>query len=144
MAVTLNQVVKSLNDFADDHAQIGHFFFGQEPNFDTSGTTNGVSMIVDTEPHPLSESTLTYTFKVYMGDLVHKDLSNRTEVLSDTLLIMLDLIAWAQHPDRDWAFERSSTITEFDDSFDCEMYGHWAIIKLKTSSPFDRCAIPTN
>lgn len=142
--MTLNQTVKSLNDFATAHSQIGHFFFGETPNFDTSGTTNGVCMIVDTEPFPLSESTLTYVFKVYMGDLVHKDLSNRTEVLSDTLQILLDLVAWAQHPDREWVFERSTNIEEFNDSFDCELYGQWITIKLKTSAPFNRCAIPTN
>lgn len=141
--VTRNQVVKSFEEFADEHAQIGHFFEGQIFNFDTSGTTNGISMILDAEPHALSESTLSYGWKLYMGDLVQKDLGNRRDVLSDTLLVFLDFVAWAQHPDRDWVFERTSNINEFEDSFDCEMSGVWATIKLKTSSPFDRCAIPT-
>lgn len=139
---SLNQVVKSLNDIADNHQQINHFFFGEEFDFDTSGTVNASAMIVVLQPSSLQGSTLTYSFKVYVGDLVHKDLSNKTDVLSDTMLIALDIIYELQDPDYDGVVDTNITLNDFEDSFDCELYGHWFDLKIKYSNPFDRCAIP--
>lgn len=141
---TLNEVVQSLNDIATNHQQINHFFFGEEWDFATSGTVNCPAMITVLQPLPLVGSTLTYVFKVYIGDLVQKDLSNKTEVLSDCLLIALDVVYQLQHNDYAWVLDNKNNIVfnDFEDSFDCELYGYWFEIRLKVSSPFDRCAIP--
>lgn len=142
--MTLNEVVANLNSIADNHLQINHFFFGDEWDFATSGVVNCPAMIVVLEPSNLTTSVLTYNFKIYVGDLVHKDLSNKVEVLSDTLQICLDIIYSIQNPDYNWAIESNTiTLTDFEDSFDCELYGHYFNLKIRTSSPFDRCAIPT-
>jgi len=141
--MTINQVVKNLNNIAENHKQINHFFFGEEYDFASSGVVNCPAMIVVLEPSLLQTSVLTYNFKIYIGDLVQKDLSNKTEVLSDTLLILLDVIYQVQSTIYDWSFDTSSiTITDFEDSFDCELYGNWCNMKLRISSPFDRCSIP--
>lgn len=141
---TLNQVVKSLNDIADNHLQINHFFFGEEWDFASSGTVNTSAMIVVLQPSVLSGSTFTYDFKIYIGDLVKKDLGNKTEVLSDTMQIALDVIWQLQHPDYDGVIDTDITLNDFEDSFDCELYGYWFDLKIKYSNPFDRCAIPIN
>lgn len=140
--MTLNQVVKSLRDFASDHQQINSFDCCEEYNFATSGVVEMQTMIAVLQPSQLVGSTLTYNFKIYIGDLVHKDLSNRVEVLSDTLLTCLDLIGYLQRPEFEGVIDTNITINDFEDSFDCELYGHWFNLKIKTSSPFDRCAIP--
>lgn len=143
---TLNNVIQELNDIATNHLQINHFFFGNTWDFATSGTVNCPAMIAELEPATLEGSTLTHTFKIYIGDLVQKDLSNKKEVLSDCLLIALDVIYQLQQNDYDWvlANKNSITLNDFEDSFDCELYGYWFQIKLKLSSPYDRCAIPQN
>ena len=141
---TLNNVVQSLNDIADNHLQINHFFFGEEWDFASSGVVNTTAMITVLEPATFENGTLTHSFKIYIGDLVHKNLSNKSEVLSDCLLIALDVIGTLQNPTYDWVLANKGSITlnDFEDSFDCELYGYWFQVKLKVSSPYDRCAIP--
>ena len=143
--MTLNQTVKSLNDIANNHLQINHFFFGDEWDFATSGTVNCPAMITVLEPAIWEGSTITHTLKIYIGDLVQKDLSNKVEVLSDCQLIALDVIYQLQNPDYEWVLinKNSITLNDFEDSFDCELYGYWFQIKLKLSAPYDRCAIPS-
>ena len=142
--MTLNNVIQELNDIASNHLQINHFFFGEEWDFASSGVVNCPAMIAVLEPATLENSTLTHSFKIYIGDLVQKDLSNKKEVLSDCLLIALDVIYQLQQNDYDWVLANKSSITlnDFEDSFDCELYGYYFQIKLKLSSPYDRCAIP--
>ncbi len=143
--MTLNQVVSNLNSIANDHLQINHFFYGSEFNFATSGTVNTTSMIAVLEPHLYSKNSLEYRFKIYIGDIVQKNLSNRADVLSDSLLIALDVIAKLQdNQTYGWMLSNVNNITlnDFEDSFDCELYGYWFTISLKTIAPFDRCAIP--
>jgi len=141
--MTLNQIVISLNNIASAHPQINHFFFGEEYDFASSGTVNCPAMIVVLQPTVLQGSVLIYNFKIYIGDLVHKDLSNKTEVLSDTLQTWLDIIYLVQSPNYEWVADVSNIIlTDFEDSFDCELYGHWANLKIRISNPFDICAVP--
>jgi len=142
--MTLNNVIQELNNIATNHLQINHFFFGEEWEFASSGVVNCPAMIAVLEPAMLEGSTLTHSFKIYIGDLVQKDLSNKKEVLSDCLLIALDVIYQLQQNDYDWVLANKSSITlnDFEDSFDCELYGYYFQIKLKLSSPYDRCAIP--
>ena len=140
---TLNKVVQNLRNFATAHKQINHFDFCEEWDFATSGTVNLPAMLTVLQPSTIQNNTLTYTFKVYFGDLVHKDLSNKAEVLSDMEQLALDFIYQMQHPDYDWVFDTSNLVlNDFEDSFDCELYGYWMIAKIKIPSPFDRCAIP--
>lgn len=143
MAKTLNQVIKSLNDIADNHQQLNHFFFGEMYDFATSGDTQYPAMAVEKEPDLLEGSTLKMNFNLYFIDLVHKDISNRQEVLSDMQSVALDVIYQLTHPDYDWVIDSSSiTLNDFVDRFDDEVTGYWFKLTLKISSPFDRCAIP--
>lgn len=143
--MTLNNVISELNLIATNHYQINHFFFGNEFDFASSGTVDCPAMIVSLLPHTYNQSTLTYNFKIYIGDLVHKDLSNKNEVLSDSLLTCLDIIYKLQDTNYDWILSNINSITlnDFEDSFDCELYGYWFQISLKESKPFNRCAIPS-
>lgn len=144
-APTLNQVVKSLNDIATNHQQINHFFFGETWDFATNGEVNCPIMMAVLKPLPYNKNTLTYTFDIFIGDIVHKDLSNKTEVLSDTLQIALDVVYELQDPTYNWVLDNVNSITfnDFEDSFDIELYGYQFEVRLKVAQPFDRCAIPS-
>ena len=142
--MTLNEIKKSLSDIATNHPQINHFYFGEEYDFASSGVVNCPAMVVSLEPHQLNGSVLTYNFKIYIGDLVQKDLSNKDEVLSDCLLIALDVIYLLQDPDYPLVIDPNITLNDFEDSFDMEMWGYWFNLKCRVSNPFDRCAVPGN
>jgi len=140
--MSLNQIVKELRTIADNHPQINHFFEGEEYNFASSGVVNCPAMIVVPQPHKLSGSVLKYNFKIYIGDLVHKDLSNRPDVLSDTLQILLDVIYKLQAPEFEGVIDTEIQLNDFEDSFDCELYGYWSNISIRFSNPFNICAVP--
>ena len=70
--MTLNNVIQELNDIATNHLQINHFFFGEEYDFASSGVVNCAAMIAVLEPSLLEGSTLTHSFKIYIGDLVQR------------------------------------------------------------------------
>jgi hypothetical protein len=141
--MTLNQILKSINSIGVNHYQIHHTFIGEEWDFATSGVVNTPAMIVVLQPSNLQGSAIIHSFKIYVGDLVQKDLSNKFEVLSDCQQIALDIIYQLQAPQYEWILQPNITLNDFEDSFDCELYGYWFEIKLKIASPFNICAIPT-
>lgn len=143
MGLTLNQVVKNLNYIGNAHNQVKTFFFGELFDFASSGTIQYPAMAVTLNPSQRANNTLTYSFNVYMLDLVHKDISNSTEVLSDTLQMCLDVIAIADNPVYDWSMEKVATLTDIQGGQDDEVTGHWFNLKLKVPTPSDRCQVPT-
>ena len=54
MAVTINQILKSLEDVATAHLQINHFEFGDNWEFFSSGTVNFPALVVRTEANVIS------------------------------------------------------------------------------------------
>ena len=141
--MTLNQVVKNLNYIANAHNQINHFFFGELYNFASSGTTNYPAMAVTVEPATYSENMLTMNFNVYILDLVHKDLSNQTEVLSDTQSICLDVLALIKDPTiYSWNIDINTTLTDIQGGYDDEVSGYWFPLKIRVPKPLDTCQVP--
>lgn len=143
--LTLNNVVKQLNNFADSHGQVKSFFYGELYDFAASGDIYYPAMAVVSEPNIYSGNTLTYNFNVYFMDRVHKDISNRVEVLSDMQLVCLDLLAYLSRTvELDFMVDRNITLNDFVDSFDGEVSGYWFNLAIKTKLPLDRCALPLN
>lgn len=141
--MTLNETVALLQGIQENHPQLNHFFFGEEFDFASSGVVVPAVMIAVLQPSTLAGSTLTYNFKIYIGDIAEKDKSNKTEILSDTLLIALDVVYLLQNSRvYNLVIDTNIIFNDFEDSFDCELYGHWFELKIKVSNPFDRCAVP--
>ena len=140
--LTLNQVVKNLNYISNAHTQLNTFFFGELYDFASSGTTNYPAMAVTLNPSQYNMNNLTYSFDIYVLDLVHKDISNATEVLSDTVQICVDIIGVLDNPVYDWKLDKVSTLEDIQGGHDDEVYGHKFNVKLKTPYPTDRCASP--
>ena len=142
MGLTLNQVVKNLNYIGSAHNQVKTFYFGELYDFAASGTTQYPAMAVTLEPTQYQGNVLIYSFNVYMLDLVHKNLENATEVLSDTIQMCTDVIALVDNRLYDWRVEKTSTLTDIQGGQDDEVTGHWFNLKLRVASPTDRCAAP--
>ena len=144
MGLTLNQVVKNLEYISQAHNQINTFYFGQLHDFAASGVINYPAMVVDLNPTTYGVNTLTYSFNIYLLDLVHKDISNSTEVLSDTVQMCTDILSIVDNPVYDWTLERSAILQDIQgEKEQDEVFGHWFNLRLKVPKPRDRCEVPT-
>lgn len=145
MAQTLNQILKQLSNVADAHANINSFFEGEMYDFASSGLVRYPAMAVVKNPFIYDSNNLTYSFNIYIMDLVHKDASNRTEVLNDTLQICMDVLALL---DRNFdvvgQINTKVTFNDFIDSFDQEVSGYWFELKIKVPYVLDECAVPAS
>lgn len=143
--LTLNQIVKKLEIFANDHKQLsGNFLFGQFYDYVANKSEQYPAMIVYLQPNQLSENTDTYTFQVTICDRLKKDDTNEIEVLSDTNLIAKDLITYFKNSptERDVIINTSVTLNDFSDREDSETAGYFFDITFRQNFDYNYCDIP--
>jgi len=100
--VTLNQVIKNLNNIANAHYQISSFGNGSIQEFATSGTTNYPAMWVDYEPSQIQGNAYLHAIRIYVADRLIKGKKNELELFSDIQQICLDIIAQVSSPIYGW------------------------------------------
>lgn len=144
--MTLNQLIQKLNDFATAHQQVHSFGFGDLWEIEASGAKNAVTMwanVVNGGVDIIGKQS-TIDFRVCIMDLVKKDESNENEVLSDTYLIGLDLVAYLNNNSNwdSYTIANNITLTPFTERFDNDWSG-W-IIDFTLTNRFlsDYCQIP--
>lgn len=143
--LTLNQIVKKLETFANDHKQLsGNFLFGQFYDYVADKSEQYPAMIVYLQPNQLSENTDTYTFQITICDRLKKDDTNEIEVLSDTNLIAKDLITYFKNSptERDVIINTSVTLNDFSDREDSETAGYFFDITFRQNFDYNYCDIP--
>lgn len=144
--LSLNQLIQTIKTKAESHAQINTFYFGDPWEFGASGSILYPfcgSVLVTSA---LNGTILTTTIKLFICDLVNKDESNETEVLSDSRQTLLDLYSMI----RDYFITNelgvmmadSVTITNFTERFDDEVSGVEADIIIEQFYNRDTCQIP--
>lgn len=143
--VTLNQVIKNLNNIADAHYQINSFGNGNVQEFATSGTTNYPAMWVDFENSQVQGRSYLHVVRIYVADRLIKGKKNETEVLSDVQQICLDILAQAQSKVYGWVLISDNiTLNYFSEPrFDDEDAGYWFDLTLKVPFEYNRCQIPS-
>lgn len=148
--LTLNQLSKSLSNFASAHYQVKSFGIGDIGDFATSGVTQYPAMWVDLEPDAVKEGVFENTIRVYLCDMMLKDQSNFVDVFSDMQSVCLDLIAHLDSPDY---FPQANTRISTDNitltpireqKFDDEVLGYYMDITFRGNFLYDRCQIPFN
>ena len=143
--LTLNQIVKKLETFANDHKQLsGNFLFGQFYDYVANKSEQYPAMIVYLQPNQLYENTDTYTFQITICDRLKKDVENEIEVLSDTNLIAKDLITYFKNSptERDVIINTSVTLNDFSDREDSETAGYFFDITFRQNFDYNYCDIP--
>ena len=143
--LTLNQIVKKLETFANDHKQLsGNFLFGQFYDYVANKSEQYPAMIVYLQPNQLSENTDTYTFQITICDRLKMDDTNEIEVLSDTNLIAKDLITYFKNSptERDVIINTSVTLNDFSDREDSETAGYFFDITFRQNFDYNYCDIP--
>jgi hypothetical protein len=144
MNYSLNQVKSILEKFASDHLQVNEFYLKDPLELLNNAETKFCAMVALFMPSTVSGNIVKLKISILFMDLVNKDLTNETEVLSDTLQIALDCRAYLSHPDYDDLFiiADDMQLTPFYEKGDNEVTGWQMDIQANITDLKDRCAIP--
>ena len=143
-AKTANQIKDSFQLLASGHLQINSFAYDQEFNQQAYPSFIYPLMFVDPLGGTLNGTIYTRTYRVAIADRVLKSKDNKLEVLSDTQLIILDVLAYWMKLGQNERFTITSTntITPFYDKWGDEVTGHFVDIGIEEFYDFNSCAIP--
>ena len=149
MKVTYNNIITKLEEFGASHFQINEVNNGdlfeaiQHDKF--ADFLYPLLFIVDSSSN-LEEGAINLGFDILCMDLVNKDESNENEIKSDTLQILLDVVAYMDKLVADeWYFlkiVKSSSLESFTERFDDEVTGWKINITLKQPLTYNECQIP--
>lgn len=147
--LTLNQQIATIRTKANAHAQINTFYFGDPWEFGAGVVDAGGSILypfcgLQLTNSSLNGNILTTSFKMFVCDLVHKDETNETEVLSDCNLIALDLFSDIEDSlySNNIQVNEVLTLTPFTERFDDEVSGVECDIIIEQFYNKDTCQIP--
>jgi len=150
MKITYNQIIKQFEDFATAHKQINEFKTGdlwEVVQKETLAELNYPMLFVQDSPANIGEGFITNGFNILVMDKANEG-TIETEVKSDTLLILLDTIAYFEKLYTDnWSFvkiEKSGSISSFTERFDDTLTGWTMSMQLKQPLEYNECQIPQN
>jgi len=150
MKITYNQIIKQFEDFATAHRQINQFKSGdlwEVVQKETLAELNYPMLFVQDSPASIGEGFITNGFNILVMDKANEG-TVETEVKSDTLLILLDTIAYFEKLYTDnWKFvkiEKTGSISSFTERFDDTLTGWTMSMQLKQPLEYNECQIPQN
>jgi len=150
MKITYNQMIKEFQDFATAHKQINEFKSGdlwEIVQKETLAELNYPMLFLQDSPATIGEGFITNGFNILVMDKANEG-TVETEVKSDTLLILLDTIAYFEKLYTDnWSFvkiEKTGSISSFTERFDDTLTGWTMSMQLKQPLEYDECQIPQN
>ena len=148
MKITYNQIIKQFEDFATAHRQINQFKTGdlwEIVQKETLAELNYPMLFLQDSPASIGEGFITNSFNILVMDKANEG-TVETEVKSDTLLILLDTIAYFEKLYTDnWKFvkiEKSGSISSFTERFDDTLTGWTMSMQLKQPLEYNECQIP--
>ena len=150
MKITYNQMIKQFEDFANAHKQINEFKTGnlwEVVQKETLAELNYPMLFLQDSTANVGEGFITNGFNILVMDKANEG-TIETEVKSDTLLILLDTIAYFEKLYTDnWKFvkiEKTGSISSFTERFDDTLTGWTMSMQLKQPLAYDECQIPQN
>jgi len=150
MKITYNQIIKEFQNFATAHKQINEFKSGdlwELTQKESLAELNYPMLFVQDSPASIGDGFITNGFNILVMDKANEG-TVETEVKSDTLLILLDTIAYFEKLYTDnWKFvkiEKTGSISSFTERFDDTLTGWTMTMQLKQPLAYDECQIPQN
>ena len=141
-------MIKEFRDFATAHKQINEFGNGdlwEIVQKETLAELNYPMLFIQDSPASIGEGFITNGFNILVMDKANEG-TVETEVKSDTLLILLDTIAYFEKLYTDnWKFvsiEKTGSISSFTERFDDTLTGWTMSMQLKQPLAYDECQIP--
>jgi hypothetical protein len=145
--INYNGIIQLFSNIADAHRQLNSFGSGEESDGVSSGGDAPLYprlFVVPVKSVVLSNS-VQHTFKVEVMDLVARDLSNREEVLSDTSLILQDVIKIFRNEFPELiTLTGSSTLLPFMEKLQDNVYGWAADLILECAFDQNVCDVPVD
>lgn len=151
---TLKQDIQLFQNFAEAHAQIKAFGFGDPSLLTTTNHSTYDGTDTDALKYPLmfvilegvnvSGSLHSRNYTIYFCDKLTKGGVNYKDVLNDTERLAHDLLAYLKKGDigkgRD--FDKNCQMTDFRDAFQDCLAGYSITITLTQAEKYDSCNIP--
>ena len=143
--LSLNQIVLKLQNLQENHGQLNDFYFGNPYEIGASNPVTYPLMAAALNPGNLSKRTQSMKLLLVFADLVNKDESNETEVLSDMQLVAMDIYAqlWEYLDDNNISLSPDATFSSFTESWDDEVSGWQIEISIDQFYSRDTCQVPT-
>ena len=149
MKITYNQIIKQFEDFATAHRQINEFGNGDLWEIVQHDSLlkdyNYPLLFVQDSPASIGEGFITNGFNILVMDKSNEG-AMETEVKSDTLLTLLDCLAYFDKLYTDnWKFvslQKTGSISSFTERFDDTLTGWTMTIQFTQPLEYNECQIP--
>ena len=142
--MTLNQILKQITTFGNNHEQIKFVYFGDVWERLSNGEVTYPAMFFSLIDAQILAKQIQYNFSIYVMDRMLMEETNETEVLSDMTLIGQDMVAKLRSPEYDWIASDNMTVSFYTESDPDYLAGVKIDFTLTLSSLNDTCQIPTN
>lgn len=142
--MTLNQIVKQITTFANNHEQIKFVYFGDVWERLSNGEVTYPAMFFTLIDAQILAKQIQYNFSIYVMDRMLMEETNETEVLSDMTLVGQDLVAELRDHIYSWVVSDNMPMTFYTESDPDYLAGVKIDFSLTLSSLNDTCQIPTN
>ena len=150
MKITYNQIIKQFEDFATAHRQINEFHTGdlwELTQKESLAELNYPMLFVQDSPASVGDGFITNAFNILVMDKANEG-TIETEVKSDTLLTLLDVLAYFDKLYTDnWKFvslQKNGSVSSFTERFDDTLTGWTMSIQFTQPIAYDECQIPQN
>lgn len=145
--LTLNQDVELFKNFALKHKGINTFYFGDEWEADTSIEIVYPFMNAILQGSKNEKGIVSRTYLIIMSDLVNKDESNETQVLSDTEQLCFDLPYYLRGVSNSnllgaFKYNENVTLTDFTERNDDMVSGHYFDLTISSYIGNNSCNLP--
>ena len=142
--MTLNQIVKQISAFGNNHEQIKFVYFGDVWERLSNGEVTYPAMFFTLTDAQILAKQIQYNFSIYVMDRMLMEETNETEVLSDMTLVGQDMVASLRDHIYNWIVSDNMSVTFFTESDPDYLAGLKIDFSLTLSSLNDTCQIPTN
>jgi hypothetical protein len=142
--MTLNQIVKQISAFGNNHEQIKFVYFGDVWERLSNGEVTYPAMFFNLNDAQILAKQIQYNFSIYVMDRMLMEETNETEVLSDMTLVGQDMVASLRDHIYNWVVSDNMSVTFFTESDPDYLAGLKIDFSLTLSSLNDTCQIPTN
>ena len=142
--MTLNQIFKIIEDYAEDHSNINTVVFGASSEIDNTDA-DGMLLWYDVGTGNTDGTQLNYNFDLYFLDVLNPDLGNLKDVMSDSLQVALDMAAMLYNYDGAVEFDmpKKAQITPVEHRFMSDYAGHGLSFTIAAPYEWNECQVPT-
>lgn len=144
MKKTLKQIITDLEDFQKDHDQLKYFGFGDLWQMSTSDISYGLMWVTPAISNNDGRQ-MNVILQIGILDRLLEDNSNLRDVLSDTLLIANDVIAWFQDDEEQYGYVANETgisLEPFVQKFDDNVAGWFFELEFQVPNKLNTCEVP--